>query len=70
MVTPFVTAAELQVVPGNAETPDVVDFATGHPQLFNLMSGLRWLCTAILWAQVKAYARGHACHTHIYRHTM
>ena len=33
VITPFVTAAELQVVPGNAETPDVVDFATGHPQL-------------------------------------
>lgn len=52
IITPFITNSELKVVRGTAETPDVVDFATGHPQMFNLMSGIRWICTAILYVGV------------------
>jgi len=52
IITPFITNSELKVVQGTAQTPDVVDFATGHPQLFSLMSGIRWICTAILYVGV------------------
>eukprot|EP00434_Breviolum_minutum_P023778 symbB.v1.2.020972.t3/scaffold1791.1/size101237/12 len=52
IITPFITNSELKVVRGTVETPDMVDFATGHPQMFSLMSGIRWICTAILYVGV------------------
>lgn len=52
IVTPFITNAELKVVRGTVDTPDVVDFATAHSQLFNLMSAARWIATAVLYGGV------------------
>jgi len=47
--TPFITRAELKVVPG---TVDIVDFATGHPRLYIFMSSLRWVSTAAMYLGV------------------
>mmetsp|Transcript_63005 Transcript_63005/g.117860 ORF Transcript_63005/g.117860 Transcript_63005/m.117860 type:complete len:569 (+) Transcript_63005:97-1803(+) len=44
--TPFVTNSELKVVPG---TVDIIDFGIGQPRLYNLMSALRWVSTALLY---------------------
>jgi len=46
IVTPFITAAELKVVPGRI---DVVDFVTERTKLFLLMSIIRWVCMAALY---------------------
>ncbi|CAJ1337605.1 unnamed protein product [Effrenium voratum] len=52
IATPFLTGAELKVVPGMGGAPDVVDFASDHPHMFNVMSGARWICTAVLYGAV------------------
>ncbi|CAE7230134.1 unnamed protein product [Symbiodinium sp. CCMP2456] len=54
--TPFITRAELKVVPG---TVDIVDFATGHPRLYVFMSSLRWVSTAALCATGSGRPQSH-----------